>query len=1276
MDAMIQRLFRYGFPVVLVMLSVSKSLAATDLEKSSGFEFFEKKIRPLLAERCYECHSGGKKIKGGLRLDFAGGVKMGGDSGAVVVPGDPGRSLLYEAVTYTNVDFQMPPKSRLSDDEVGLVFEWIRMGAPYPDSGGAPEIVSEEDDFDIAERLASHWWKSPPQRPQIPDVVSGKRVRNPVDAFVIAKLEKNGLTQAMPADRRALVRRLYLDLVGLPPSPEDTRKWTSPESDLTEMVDSLLESEQFGEKWGLHWLDLVRYCETLGHEFDYVMPNAWRYRDYVIRAYNDDLPYDAFVTEHLAGDLVASPRINPADGTNESIKGTSFYWLGQQVHSPVDILANQAEVTDNQVDVMTKTFMGLTVSCARCHDHKFDAISTRDYYALFGTLTSSRYHQISIDGPEVRGPAINALTENRNHLKKWLTTSHSEISARLTQEIKTVQMALAPAETTQENQAQDTLVFDDFETGEFGDRWQVEGEAFGIRPIKTSELADYQGTVANLGQFLLNSHNRPIKSGLDTPSDSRKGSLTSSSISVRHRYLHFLIGGGNHRNRTGLQVLHKGKVVRHQTGINDNRLRPATIELADLIGEDIQLKIIDQHEQGWGNTAIDHIVFSNVPVYFSDADNQPIEFQYSISELSQKSGISEERLANLIKKAYEGKSKSPDHILNKFWKLVSGGGSNQNQDEGTRWPQLNPELPGFLGNHAGEKIHPDSNKWVEIEDAFERSHVAVGEPVFDGDGVSLAEVPGMHSGRIDPRLEGTASGPTFVIEKPFLHVLSSGRDARINVVMENFNVIRGPIYGGIKKKPNWESPRWMTFDLSMWIGKDAYLQINDLQVNDLAGPGSSTRSTGAIYTYMQSGDRSAPPVYSGDQSGGFANLSNEAIHSLGEDQPDPAKIHWLNQLMENGLVDLGEFDKAAQLIASSRKISDAMPAPRRVAGMIEGYGRNEKIAIRGNPKLPGEEAERGYMEAFHPKYVRPTSADSTWPEKISGSGRWQFAEWLTDKQNPLTSRVYVNRIWYHLFGEGIVASVDDMGLMGQEPTHRELLDWLADWFVNEGGWSTKKLIKLLVSSSAYQMSAQPEGSRWAAIDPTNRLLHSAKIRRLPAEIIRDSMLVASGSFNPAQFGASVPINLTNFMEGRGRPGRNGPLDGEGRRSIYVEVRRNFLSPMLLAFDKPIPFSTVGRRSRSNVPAQALILMNDPFVKDQAEKMANLLLQSGGDSLGAQITSAYMRAFSRLPSSEELEAATEFYRMQAELYPEGERKAKAMADLCHTLFNLKEFIFIQ
>ena len=362
-----------------------------------SLEFFEREVRPILVERCFECHgASSEEPKGGLRLDSRALAIAGGDTGPALVPGDAASSLLVDAINYGEL-YQMPPKSRLPAREVEALTRWVEMGAPWPREDMAAAV--RESKFDLQARKAAHWCWTGPVKPPVPQIRDRSWIQQDLDAFVLARLEKEGLQLAPRADRATLLRRAYFDLIGLPPSPAQVRRFQSSDSPqaFVDVVDELLDSPHFGERWARHWLDLVRYAETHGHEFDYPIHNAHRYRDYVIRALNADLPYNDFVVEHVAGDLLDPPRRHPTDGFNESILGTGFWWFGEATHSPVDVRDDEARRIDNQIDVLTKTFLGLTVSCARCHDHKFDAISTKDYYSLVGFLKSSHRQEAYLD---------------------------------------------------------------------------------------------------------------------------------------------------------------------------------------------------------------------------------------------------------------------------------------------------------------------------------------------------------------------------------------------------------------------------------------------------------------------------------------------------------------------------------------------------------------------------------------------------------------------------------------------------------------------------------------------------------------------------------------------------------------------------------------------------------------------------------------------------------------------------------------------------------------
>jgi len=285
---------------------------------------------------------------------------------------------------------------------------------------------------------------------------------------------------------------------------------------------------------------------------------------------------------------------------------------------------------------------------------------------------------------------------------------------------------------------------------------------------------------------------------------------------------------------------------------------------------------------------------------------------------------------------------------------------------------------------------------------------------------------------------------------------------------------------------------------------------------------------------------------------------------------------------------------------------------------------------------------------------------------------------LVEPSNPLVSRVIVNRVWQHLMGRGIVASVDNFGVLGSQPTHPELLDYLADEFVRDG-WSVKRLIRRIMLSSTYRQGSgfRVQGSE-EQLNPENLLFHRQNVKRLDGEAIRDAILAISGGLNTRMHGPSVPVYLTPFMQGRGRPKDSGPLDGDRRRSIYVAVRRNFLSPLMVALDTPMPFTTIGRRNISNVPVQALLLMNDPFVWEQAQQFASHSGEQAGSRPDERIRQMYLTAFSREPSKQEMAAARAFLRAQAAEYgitSEQNDDVRIWGDLAHVIFNVKDFVFV-
>lgn len=408
--------------------SISFTAVAEDMTVEQR-EYFEQFVRPVLVQNCYECHGADpEEIEADFNLTFRDGIRGSGSFGSNLVPGDVSKSDLVEALRYEDPEFQMPPTGKLPDLSIEHIEKWIEMGAPDPRD--KPFVAGEQSEDDLwAETLKrrKQWWSFQPILDPTPPESTADESIHPIDRFVYSGLLEAGLEPAPRADDRVLVRRLYYVLIGLPPTPEQVNAFLGDaakdrQATVESTVDQLLASPQFGERWARHWMDWVRYSETHGSEGDPSIPHAWKYRDYLIRALNSDVPYDQLVREHLAGDLIANPRINTGLELNESALGIAHYRFVQHGYSPTDALEERIRFTDNQIDVVSKAFLGLTVSCARCHDHKFDPISQKDYYGLYGIMASTRPATIVVDMPD-RG---RKQTERLVDLKPRIRTALAE----------------------------------------------------------------------------------------------------------------------------------------------------------------------------------------------------------------------------------------------------------------------------------------------------------------------------------------------------------------------------------------------------------------------------------------------------------------------------------------------------------------------------------------------------------------------------------------------------------------------------------------------------------------------------------------------------------------------------------------------------------------------------------------------------------------------------------------------------------------------------------
>ena len=419
-------------------------------------DFFEKKIRPVLSENCYECHSAkSKSLKAGLLLDRKAGWERGGKNGTVIVPGEPSKSILMNALRYDNHDLQMPPSGKLSETVVADFEKWIAMGAQDPRNSSMEEVFAVGGlKAKSLEEGRKFWAFKPINLPSLPDVQTDEWVQNEIDAFILKRFEEKGLEPSQEAKPITLLRRIFFDLTGLPPSPQDIKdfKESSSKEPFENVVDSLLESPRFGERWGRHWLDVARYADTTGGGRNNPFPNAHRYRDYVINSFNKDKPFDQFMMEQIAGDLMSS---STDEEYNEKLTGTGFLALGPHNYELQDKELLRMEVVDEQLSAVGKAFMGLTLDCARCHDHPFDPIPIQDYYSIAGIFRSTN----SLIPGNVAGFHERDLRDEFGEQRKQYEQTLASLEKRLKDAINSVK-SLGGKESNSNSRSLDPLALE------------------------------------------------------------------------------------------------------------------------------------------------------------------------------------------------------------------------------------------------------------------------------------------------------------------------------------------------------------------------------------------------------------------------------------------------------------------------------------------------------------------------------------------------------------------------------------------------------------------------------------------------------------------------------------------------------------------------------------------------------------------------------------------------------------------------------------------------
>ena len=1092
-DIMLSRIFVIG----ILIASINGLLMAADTVVSTPEKeaFFESKIRPLLVENCIKCH-GEKSAKGGLRLDSKPGWLKGGDAGEVIVPGHPDESALIKAVRYADKELQMPPKKKLADHEIALLTDWVKQGAidtrtQVPASAQTTSTEGWPETF----RKRLDWWSLKPlQNPQPPQVANREWSQKPVDRFIRASLDASGIKPAPVAGSEVLLRRLSFILTGLPPSPAQRKAFlndweTNPGRAYESLVDQMLTSPHFGERFARHWMDSVRYTDTYGYEWDNPAKGSHEYRDYLIRAFNSDIGFDQFLKEQLAGDLLEKPRINTSTGTNESLIGTMFYHLGEHRHgSSLDFNGIHQEMINNKVDAFSKVFLATTVACARCHDHKLEAVSQRDYYALGAVFMTPRWTSRSIDTPDKNALAIAALKDLRSRIR-------SEMANRWSQFKPTPEL---------------------------------------LKPI----LAQKNATAPTIDQIAY-----PL-----VRLTKAEGGLEASWNALANEW--------KNARQARMEANKAFKV------------------LTDFRTPEIPKGWVTEGEgmaHGW------------VP------DGTPLV-------------------------ALEGNSA--------IARLLPAGYHTQ---------ALSSKLPGALRMPPLDTV-PGQFSSLKLAGGEYGGYLTSDSNAFQGESVVF--------------LKETQPQWCMFADKPMKNGVTR---VTVEFSTASLNPNFPPRTGLAAGLPNND----LGYDKRSWLG------ITGIVTHDTAGaPQETLDSFSTLY------DPIAPAPKTADElnlrlskwlSGAVSRWCNNTL------KPGDLEIlDWLiiNKLLPNQS-DSG--DTLAKLVADYRRIEQAIAFPRTSNGMDERQTVRAGLHFnsRGNVDSLGELVQPDFLQIF---------AGRNDVAKSPGSGRLELAQSLIQPGHPLTSRVYVNRIWGWIFGSGLVNTPDNFGRLGDKPSNPLLLDWLARDFVDHE-WSTKRFIRELVMTQTFRESglAAPNALE---LDPSNRLFHHFPTRRMEAESIRDSMLAVSGRLDPSLYGR--PINPPRAVEDGSKRLFSGPVDGNGRRSLYMTMSIMAPPAFLSTFDLPDLKLPNGRRNVTSVPTQALVMLNDPLTNQLAQHWAKRLMSDLQTTPEGRIRSMFIEALGREPQTDEVRRwadAVRSFSTTTDIMSD----SSAWTQMAHSMFNTQEFI---
>ncbi len=1063
------------FVSLLITLFAAASVSASDLP-ASHLKLFESKIRPILAEHCYDCHNSVNKANAGLALDYRDAILSGSENGSIIEPGNPEDSVLIWALRHED-GLEMPSKApKLPEAVINDFEEWVSLGAPDPRTKKPTQLdLDNAIPWETLIEKRRQWWSFQPlKKTSPPEASNAEWERTAIDRFLFKAMSGQGIEAQQTAPPEVLARRLHLILTGLPPeaSVAQAFKANPTEETYQKMVDALLNSDAFGERWGRHWLDWYRYAESHGSEGDPSLPYADAYRSYIIRALNADVPYNQLLSEHIAGDLLKSPRINEQLGLNESAIGPAHFRMIPHGFGVTDAYGEQVATVDNQIDVLSKAMLGITVSCARCHNHKFDPISQKDFYRLYGIMASVRPGTRNVDTIEKQSIHTKTLETLKRQIRKpladyWLKNVDeainrlAEFSFDLTQDEKEWISDLKKAP----NKRQKTLPEDPEELSDFMLKREVAqvGEYHPFAPLKLwnklSEAALSEAWNLQIEQY---------RNDFEATEAAKRNAAFYADL----------------RNQRVLDSWYQ-----EGNGLRPKVSPPGVFAVATE-----------------GNQALTGIFPAGV---------------YS----------------NLLSDKHSGMLASPNHVADGDWSYIRAIGENGALRMSARSYPLE------------QGLHP----YVTPENGLMQWHPLRKYKYWNGEQVHFQA--------------------TTLADKPVKHE---------------------------------EGKSW--FGVTEVIGGNAKLK-------ELGNP---------LYSVLPSNIEIADhdALIAAYQEALIASIKAWRRSKVTDAQAQYLGVFIRFNLLPNRYDTLPEA--LASLFQAYRQLESEIPFPTRAPGIFEGDVVEQPLLVRGETTQESEPLPRQFLEVFDSK-----------PYSKRNSGRLELAKDIIDSSNTLKSRVIVNRLWSYVFGRGIVATTDNFGRLGKEPSHPELLDYLALEFEKNGG-SIKTALRSMVTSRAFRSSSNASENAFTK-DPNNQYFSYFAPRRLDAEAIMDSVnSVARDTFT---------------------------------RGVYLETKRNRLDPFLSTFNLPIPTSTTSQRDSTNVPAQALAMLNGEFVQNAANDWARSIerkLEEAPPEL--KIESLFWEAFARPPLQSELDRLLEYYNSI-------EDSDTSLTKVAFALLNTKEFIYV-